>query len=120
MNVGNCLSRNHGDQDTIGSPTKFSMVLAENEKANPWESFHVENGFKPKESTVTCCYGVSLLEMRDLESDTAEGLLNGFARCLIGLANLSSNMRGIHYRAMILMAPDHAGIRRGMDGPKRI
>ena len=109
MNVGNCYP-GIMDQDTIGSPNKFSMVLAENEKANPWMSYHVEKGFKPEESTVTCCYGVSLLEMRDLESDTAEGLMNGFARCLTGLANLSSNMRGLHYRAMILLAPDHARI----------
>ena len=109
MNVGNCYP-GIMDQDTIGSPNKFTMVLAENEKANPWMPFHVEKGFKPEESTVTCFYGTSLLEMRDLESDTTEGLLNGFARCLTGLANLSSNMRGIHYRAMILLAPDHAKI----------
>ncbi len=109
MNVGNCYP-GIMDQDTIGSPNKFSMVLAENEKSNPWVSFHVEKGFQPEESTVTCFYGTSLLEMRDLESDTAEGLMNGFARCLTGLGNLSSNMRGIHYRAMILLAPDHARI----------
>jgi hypothetical protein len=40
MNVGNCYP-GIMDQDTIGSPAKFGMVIAENEKANPWEPYHV-------------------------------------------------------------------------------
>ena len=44
--------------------------------------------------------------------------MNGFARCLTGLANLSSNMRGLHYRAMILLAPDHARIPAREDWTK--
>lgn len=108
MNIGNCYP-GIMDQDTIGAPTKFSMVLAENEKANPWEPYHVEKGFRQEDSTVSCGYGVSLIDMRDLESDTAAGLMNNFARYLIGIAGIISYMPFI-YRAMILLAPDHARI----------
>jgi len=105
MNVGNAYP-GVMDQDTIGTPAKFSMVLAENEEANPWDPYHVESGFEPDESTVTCCYGHSLVEMCDLESDTAEGVMNTFARHLKGIGGISLS----YYRPMVLIAPDHATI----------
>jgi hypothetical protein len=104
-NVGNAYP-GIMDQDTIGSPTKFSMVLAENERANPWEAYHVEKGFRADESTVSCCYGHSLIEICDLESDTAERLMNSFARHLKGIAGVSLT----YYQPMILVCPDHAVI----------
>ena len=105
MNIGNAYP-GIMDQDTIGSPTKFSMVLAENEKANPWEPYHVEKGFRPEESTISCCYGHSLIEMCELESDTAAGLMNTFARHLTGIGGISLT----YYRPMLLIAPGHAAI----------
>ncbi len=83
MNVGNCYP-GVMDMDTIGSPTKFSMVLAENEEANPWEPYHVEKGFRPEESTVSCGYGQTLAEACDMESNTAAGVMNTFAIILRG------------------------------------
>jgi hypothetical protein len=94
------------DQDTIGSPTKFGMVIAENERANPWNAYHVEKGFRPDESTIACCYGHSLVAMCDLESDSAAGVMNTFARHLKGIAGISIT----DFEGMILMAPDHAAI----------
>ncbi len=108
MNIGNCYP-GIMDQDTIGAPTKFSLVLAENEKASPWEPYHVEKGFRAEDSTVSCCYGVSLIDMRDLESDTAAGVMNAFARNLIGIAAIMSHGPFL-YQPMILLAPDHARI----------
>lgn len=105
MNVGNAYP-GIMDQDTIGSPAKFGMVLAENERANPWEPYHVEHGFDAQASTVACCYGHSLIECCDLESDTAAGLMNTFARHLTGIGGISVS----NYRPMLLMAPDHAKI----------
>lgn len=106
MNVGNVYP-GIMDQDTIGSPCKFSMVLAENEKANPWEPFHVEKGFAANDSTISCFYGDSLVEMCELESDSPEGLMSTFARHLVGLARLSG---AVIWKPLILLAPDHASI----------
>jgi len=105
MNIGNSYP-GVMDQDTIGSPAKFGMVLAENEDANPWEPYHVESGFAPEDSTVSCCYGHSLVELCDLESDSAEGVMNTFARHLKGVGGVSIT----YYRPMVLIAPDHAKI----------
>jgi hypothetical protein len=105
MNVGNAYP-GIMDQDTIGSPAKFSMVIAENESANPWEPYHVEKGFNLEESTISCCYGHSLIEMGDLVSDNAEGLMNTFARHIKGIGQISIT----YFKPMILMAPDHAMI----------
>ncbi len=106
MNVGGAYP-GIMDMDTIGSPTKFGMVLAENEKANPWNAHHVERGFRPEDSTVSCCYGYSLVEMGDLVSDTAEDLLSTFAKHLMGICGMQMNTYII---PVILLAPAHAGI----------
>ncbi len=94
------------DQDTIGSPAKFSMVLAENEPKNPWEPYHVEKGFEAEESTVTCFYGHSLIEIADLESDTAASLINTISLRVVGIGQTIF----IPYYPVILLSPSHAEI----------
>ncbi len=38
----------------LGQPARYcNLTFAENEKDSPWESFAVEHGFKPEDSTVT-------------------------------------------------------------------
>jgi hypothetical protein len=105
MNVGNCYP-GIMDQDTIGSPAKFSMVIAENEKKNPWEPYHVEKGFRADESTVTCFYGHSLIEMADLDSENAEALMNTFALRIIGIGQTLF----MSFYPVILLCPDHARV----------
>lgn len=41
------------DMDTLGSPRKFSMLLAENERESPWEPYHVTRGFDRDENVVS-------------------------------------------------------------------
>lgn len=94
------------DQDTIGSPAKFSMVIAENEAMSPWEPYHVEKGFREEESAVTCFYGHSLVEIADLESDTAEALINTISLRVIGIGQTIF----IPYYPVILLSPSHAQI----------
>jgi hypothetical protein len=45
------------DMSSQGNPIKYGLCFAENEKANPWPSLHVERGFKPNESTITIFRG---------------------------------------------------------------
>jgi hypothetical protein len=45
----------------IGQPAAYAnYIIPENQKASPWESYAVSNGFKPEESTVTICESLSL------------------------------------------------------------
>lgn len=96
------------DQDTIGSPAKFSMVLAENERESPWEPYHVEKGFRAEESTVACFYGHSLIEIADLESETAEALINTVSLRVAGIGQTIF----IPYYPVVLLCPAHAEIFR--------
>ena len=105
MNVGGAYP-GIMDQDTIGTPAKFSMVLAENEKKNPWEPYHVENGFKSEENTVACFYGHSLIEIADMDSENGEALMNTFALRIKGIGQTVF----LPYHPVILLAPDHARI----------
>jgi len=40
----------------LGTPGDFTMMLAENEEANPWQPLHVERGF-PKAANVVTVLG---------------------------------------------------------------
>jgi hypothetical protein len=46
------------DKSCHGQPGKFSMCIAENAKASPWEPLHVEKGFAVDQSTVSV-FGVT-------------------------------------------------------------
>lgn len=46
------------DLDSVGTARKFGMVIAENEAANPWDPFHVTNGFDRDDDVVTVFFTV--------------------------------------------------------------
>ena len=78
LNVGHCYP-GRGDADTIGSPTKYSMVAGENESMNPWEPFHVERGFRPGDSTVTAFSCESQIEVAEYFNTDPVVILRMFA-----------------------------------------
>jgi hypothetical protein len=41
------------ERSTLGSPSKFTLCIAEWEERAPWEPYHVEHGFQPEDSVVT-------------------------------------------------------------------
>ena len=52
INIGWSFFKTEGGM--IGQPTRYThLVFAENEEESPWESFAVEHGFTPEDSTVT-------------------------------------------------------------------
>jgi len=51
-NVGGALPGTV-DRATQGSPAKYTYCFAENQSQSPWEPFHVTQGFKPTDSTVS-------------------------------------------------------------------
>jgi hypothetical protein len=110
MNVGHCYP-GEGDMDTIGSPLKYSMCVAENEDANPWEPFHVERGFQRDQSTVTVFGTIDVIHNANYQRDSSQLLLSWAARAsAAGHYNAILPTReewdSSHYT--MLMAPDHA------------
>ncbi|MBI2906678.1 MAG: hypothetical protein HYX92_03360 [Chloroflexi bacterium] len=111
MNIGHTYV-GELDMDTIGSPNKYSMCVAENEDKNPWEPLHVERGFGKDTSTVTVFGVESFINMADLRSYTPEHVLQSFAG--------TGNSAGAHvgawlqggriWQPFLLICPEHAKI----------
>jgi len=121
MNVGHCYP-GALDMDTIGSPTKYSMCVAENEEDNPWQPFYVDRGFVKDTSTVTVHFNYGTCDVLDLWSTTPEGLIEKYASSPTNLGHMGAGLWLIGRRAdpryhisvedhdLILMCPDHARI----------
>jgi hypothetical protein len=78
MNIGHTYPA-VSDMDTIGSPNKYSMCLAENEERSPWEPYHVSQGFSPGESSVTVGFVYGLNDLTDYHSLTPEIAIKKYA-----------------------------------------
>ncbi|MBI2910077.1 MAG: hypothetical protein HYX92_20745 [Chloroflexi bacterium] len=110
MNVGHTYL-GELDMDTIGSPNKFSMCLAENEEQSPWAPYHVEQGFSKETSTVTVFASESFIEVTNLRSYTPEHVLETFAGTGASPgAHIYEWLRDRAWQPFMLIAPEHAKI----------
>ena len=110
MNVGHCYVGS-GDMDTIGSPLKYSMCLAENEDANPWNTFHEERGFTKDQSTVTIFGTSDVIHMGNYQRDSEQQLMAWAARASVaGHANplIPTRFEFDESHSVMLVSPDHA------------
>ena len=112
MNVGHCYPGS-GDMDTIGSPLKYSMCVAENEDQNPWEPFHVEKGFEREQSTVTVFGTIDVIHNSNYKRDSEQLLMAWAARVSSSggyppLIPSRSEFDDSHFT--MLMCPDHARV----------
>ncbi len=114
MNVGHAYAGKL-DMDTIGSPNKYSMVLAENEELSPWEALHVERGFGKETSTVTAFPVESQLEIANATSYRAEHILNTFASAAANAGSPTAAGEWIkegrrNRDNLVMLCPDHSKI----------
>ena len=101
------------DMDTIGSPNKYSMCIAENEDENPWKPLHVERGFGKEVSTVTAFPIESQMEIVDFASSTPEGILTTSAGTATGVGAASAQgwlQEGRCWHNLLLLCPEHAEV----------
>jgi hypothetical protein len=110
MNIGHSYA-GEGDMDTIGTPLKYSMCLAENEDENPWEPFHVERGFQPEQSTVTVFGTIDIIHNANYQRRTDQLLMGWAARASTANSYNTpfpnrSEFDDCHFT--MLMCPDHA------------
>jgi hypothetical protein len=119
MNIGLAIP-GVSDMDTIGSPAKYGMCVAENEAASPWEPYHVELGFDREQSTVTVFFVYGLCELHDFQSTTPERLTDVFCTAATNVAQVGTGLWLIGRRAdprhkveekecnFLLLCPEHA------------
>jgi hypothetical protein len=89
---------------TLGWPGKYSLCIAENEEASPWEPLHFERGFAAGKSTVTAISADSSIRASDLDSTKGEGILTNFAHRMNGPSGPE---------AVMVICPEHAKIIAG-------
>lgn len=110
------------EMDTIGSPAKFSMCVAENEENSPWSPLHVDKGFDPAASSVTVNFLYGFSDLQDFKSTEPDIAVRKFAT---GTKYMGVNSAG-HWLTgrrqdprygnieqehhLILMAPEHTKI----------
>jgi hypothetical protein len=74
------------DMAVIGNPIKYTTVIAENEEESPWEPWHVEQGFKKEDATVTQASGNAFRIVTTNGTDD-KGILSAVAQSVIGEGN---------------------------------
>jgi hypothetical protein len=121
MNLGHTYAQ-LSDMDTMGTPTKYSMCIAENQERSPWEPYHVSRGFDAAVNTVTVHFNYGYTELHDFESHRPEDLIEVFSRAALNLAACTTGywLAGRRSDAtngteemdhdMILVCPEHAEI----------
>ncbi len=110
MNIGHSYP-GEGDMDTIGSPLKYSLCLAENEEANPWEPFHVERGFQREQSTVTVFGTIDIIHNANYQRSSDQLLMGWAARASTAGSHNTPFPSRLEFDAShftMLMCPDHA------------
>jgi hypothetical protein len=95
---------------TLGWPGKYSLCIAENEEASPWEPLHVERGFAADASTVTAISADSSIRASDLDSTKGKSILTNFAHRMDGPSGPE---------AVMVICPEHAKIIAGDGFSKR-
>ncbi|MBO0683828.1 MAG: hypothetical protein J2P45_11770 [Candidatus Dormibacteraeota bacterium] len=85
------------DMGVLGNPGKYTMVIAENEEASPWEPLHVQHGFEQQDNTVTVSAPNSYLQIWPYGSDD-KGILRA----------ITSNMVPRWKRLTLMLPPGHA------------
>jgi hypothetical protein len=113
------------DMDTIGTPSKFSFCVAENEERTPWDPWRVQQGFGREESTVTVNVPYGMTEFFDFQNSDPELLIETWATLttqacgtpaagawLIKVNAPLEQGYPFHgkFSNMLLMAPDHASV----------
>lgn len=111
INIGGGRSGS-SDMALLGHGGKFTMCLAEDEEASPWEPLHVRRGLDPDQSAVTVL-GTdaphSVIGVVDADDPTmADRLLESLARAFASVANNNVALTG--GQVALAINPDHAAL----------
>lgn len=103
MNISGALP-GLSDKSCQGQPGKYTYCFGENEARNPWEPYHVEQGFPKDTSTVTVVGAHAPGNVDDHESTNAEGFLTKFSNAL-SVYNYNIENRE---KVFVYICPEHA------------
>jgi hypothetical protein len=99
------------DQSTHGTPAKYTCCFGENEEESPWAPYHVDAGYAPTDSTVTCHLIRSDLHCEHRSTQTPEHILHTIADSLSYAGGIyEAPPYNTINAACVAMCPEHANI----------
>jgi hypothetical protein len=131
MNIGHCYP-GVLDMDTIGSANKFSLCLAENATATPWEGWNVQHGYEAQASTVSIALVYPGADLYNITATTPAEMLDTVVSLTSSYTGTASSGRWIfggrsdpetkvrfREQHVLLLAPDHASLLADHSWTKR-
>ena len=121
MNIGHTYP-GISDMDTIGSPAKYSLCVAENEPRSPWEPYHVSKGYAAGDSTVTVQFVYGICELYDFANSIPDRMVQVYASVTKNIGQLSTGNWVLGRRSdprygtsemehnFMLICPEHAKV----------
>jgi hypothetical protein len=85
-NIGG-IRKGYEEMGGMGNPTKYTLVVGENEEESPWEPLHVEHGFNKEDSTITMFTSGNNYNQTTAYEGDIKGILNGMIDSLKGRAS---------------------------------
>ena len=104
LNVGGAIPGDV-DKSTLAHPGKYSFCIAENEEMNPWTPYHVERGYRPEDSTVSCLAVEAPHSVTNHVADDAEGILDSVVSAMSTIAHNNAVSSG---SCAVVLGPEHA------------
>ena len=93
------------DKSTLGHPGKYTFCIAENEEASPWAPYHVEQGYRPDNSTVFCIAAEGPHSVTNHVANDPRGILDSIASAMSTIAHNNAVSSG---SCAVVIGPEHA------------
>lgn len=93
------------DKSTLGHPGKYTYCIAENEEASPFAPYHVEQGYRPEDSTVFLIAAEPPHSVTNHVANDPEGILDSLCSAMSTIAH-NTAVSGGH--CAVVLGPEHA------------
>ncbi len=93
------------DKSTFGHGGKYSFCIAEHEEASPWAPYHVEQGYRPEDSTVFCIATEGPHSVTNHVADDPQGVLDSIVSAMSTIAHNNAVSSG---SCAVVIGPEHA------------
>ncbi len=96
------------EKSTHGSPAKYTLCFAENRAATPWEPLHVDQGYRPEQTSVTVCAVRGIYSFVEATQESGEGVLETLVNSVkaVGISAYHYQLRGSS--PILVLGPEHA------------
>jgi len=93
------------DKATLGHPGKYTYCIAENEEQSPWAPYHVEQGYRPEDSTVFVIPAEAPHSVTNHVANDPQGILDSMVSAM---STIASNPAVAGGACAVILGVEHA------------